>query len=112
MHVKTVPKSSPQYVTLNDIDASIPEKPHISVLVATNLLLALVVCVPISGNFHPEEEHYVCQDCTKKFDSPSELKRHQRIHTGEATLNICPTCNKSFSTKSNLNMHIRNQHKT
>ena len=44
---------------------------------------------------HPAEKHYVCQDCAKNLTSPNELKRHQRIHTGEAT-DICPTCEKSF----------------
>ena len=59
---------------------------------------------------HPAEKYHVCQDCDKKFDLPSELKRHRRIHTGEVLTHICPTCKKSFSSKSNLKTHIRRKH--
>ena len=60
---------------------------------------------------HPEEKYYVCQDCDEKFDLPSELKRHRRIHTGKAC-NICPTCEKSFTSQGNLTAHIHKYHST
>ena len=52
---------------------------------------------------------HACKYCTEKFVTVHELKRHERIHTGEAT-DICPTCKKSFSCKSSLNRHIRGKH--
>ena len=55
---------------------------------------------------HPEEKYHVCQDCGKEFDLSRELKRHQRIHTGQDN-HICPTCKKSFFSKGNLKRHMR-----
>ena len=47
-----------------------------------------------------------CSTCGKKFDRPSLLERHMRIHTGERPY-ACDFCNKKFSTSSSLNTHRR-----
>ena len=52
---------------------------------------------------------HACEDCTEKFAAASELKRHRRIHTGEAK-HICPTCSKSFARASNMRTHQRTFH--
>ena len=51
---------------------------------------------------------YHCQYCSKKCKSISELKIHERFHTGEKPFN-CNHCSKSFHTKSELNRHERSQ---
>ena len=41
----------------------------------------------------------------KSFYDKSNLKKHQRLHTGEHPFSCC-VCNKSYSDQSNLKKHV------
>ncbi|XP_015767412.1 PREDICTED: zinc finger protein OZF-like [Acropora digitifera] len=53
---------------------------------------------------------YACEQCDKMFPGPSDLKAHQRTHTGERPY-VCETCGKGFSQPGNLTKHVRFVHK-
>ncbi|XP_062253848.1 zinc finger protein 770 [Platichthys flesus] len=47
-----------------------------------------------------------CRSCAKGFPSPSKLKRHMMIHTGQRPFS-CETCGKRFRQKTHLRVHCR-----
>lgn len=48
----------------------------------------------------------MCDQCGRCFASSSELKLHDRKHSG-VKKNICSVCGKDFATPSNLLVHSR-----
>ena len=61
---------------------------------------------------NPNATKYECPECGKKFKRMSEVRRHQKSHTGEKNF-VCPhkNCGRSFMTKQYLEKHIQS-HKT
>jgi len=46
-----------------------------------------------------------CNFCNKFYDSKTQLKIHERTHTGERPF-VCQVCQKAFTSKNNLKMHL------
>ncbi|KAL6442982.1 hypothetical protein ACFW04_002762 [Cataglyphis niger] len=57
---------------------------------------------------HIDERSYFCdwENCGKSFKRSDELRRHERIHTGEIT-HTCHTCEKKFMRSDHFKKHIK-----
>ncbi|XP_066550543.1 zinc finger protein 729 [Amia ocellicauda] len=53
---------------------------------------------------NPSRSLYQCAICFKSFDSPSKLKRHYVIHTGQRPFQ-CSVCRKTFTQSCHLKTH-------
>ncbi|WP_330924556.1 C2H2-type zinc finger protein [Candidatus Sororendozoicomonas aggregata] len=51
-------------------------------------------------------KNYICSYCEKGFSKPSDLKIHERVHTGEKPYG-CSFCSKKFTQKSGLTQHLK-----
>ena len=60
---------------------------------------------PNNDNAEPAAPFH-CSNCRKKFTAASNLKRHERVHTGKKPFS-CSVCSKAFRESGKLKTHER-----
>ena len=60
-------------------------------------------------NIQEKAKKMICNICNKTFDSLSNARVHEKIHSGEKPFS-CDKCQKCFTSSSNLKTHVIGTH--
>ena len=73
------------------------------------LTLSILVSCILQMDMIMADKRWACSMCPKFFRKPSELRRHEMIHTGEKPFQ-CTMCDYASNRKANLQSHIQRTH--
>ena len=71
--------------------------------------LSILVSYILQMDMIMTDRRWACPMCPKFFRKPSELRRHEMIHTGEKPFQ-CTMCDYASNRKANLQSHIQRTH--
>ncbi|XP_063147438.1 zinc finger protein 773-like [Candoia aspera] len=97
--------SRPTEIRAEGPRAILPELTRVHAAPETENIIELMISKPPIA-IRVSNRNYACPECGRSFDRPSDLIKHQRIHTGEKPY-PCIECGKRFHQQSNLNVHLR-----
>ena len=62
------------------------------------------------ANTHLKEKPHKCNGCSKRFLTPSNLRRHMQSCTNVSKVHECVVCGKKFQTAENVLRHQKHAH--
>lgn len=55
---------------------------------------------------HTQERPYECKVCGERFNCPSHLLRHKKMHSSDPRPHVCSNCGKCYARKDYLKVHM------
>lgn len=78
-----------------------------NILSGTDVVLAAVVGPDALGIISDGPGQFRCPYCERRFNSPSNARRHLRLHNPRAEPFRCPLCSRSYGRKDTMKAHLK-----